>query len=332
MKAHYINELAEGSKVDAPFALRAKEMRAARTGQAYLSLELADRTGRMPGVCFRPGPETAEIPVGTVVRVRGTVTSYRGVKRVSIESMIPAVAYQAEDLLAEGPRPREELIDELRGLIGSVSEPSLRKVLRGVFSDKAFFERFCSCPGSQSHHHAYLGGLLEHTVAVAGICAHLAEQYPDVDRDLLVTAAVLHDVGKCDELAYDTGIEYTDRGRLLGHVMLGAARVGEAVARARVSPELASRLEHAVISHHGELEWGSPKRPCTLEAMLLHHADNLDAKAAGFSALLRGAVRAEESWTDAANLFRRPLYAPRAVEDDRPHAADEDAQYSRLSA
>ncbi len=149
-----------------------------------------------------------------------------------------------------------------------------------------------------------------------------------------VCAALLHDIGKCDELTFDTAIDYTDEGRLLGHVVLGVQRVQGAVAAGPAADRGARlmRLEHAMLSHHGELEWGSPKRPSTFEALLLHHVDNLDAKAAGFVGAARRAARAEESWTDAANLFRRPLYAPRPAEDDRRYPAEEDAQHFRLTA
>jgi 3'-5' exoribonuclease len=334
MKACYVNELAEGTKIDAVFALRAKEIRATRASEAYLSLEIADRTGQIPAVFFRPSPEASAVPVGTVVRVRGAVTSFRGSKRVSIDSLSAASTWDPEDLLASGSRPTTELIAEFKELVRAVSDPEMRRVLRAVFGDRGFFERFTRCPGAQSHHHAYRGGLLEHTVAVAFLCLSLGEQYPHVEKDLLVAAALLHDIGKVDELSFDTAIGYTDSGRLLGHVVLGMNRLHEAVSlgRIKVSGNRLARLEHAVVSHHGELEWGSPKRPSTLEALLLHHADNLDAKAAGFSALLGSATRADEAWTDASNLFRRPLYAPRPVEDDRPHQADEDSQHSRLTA
>jgi 3'-5' exoribonuclease len=334
MKRHYVNELAQGTKVDAPFALRSKEMRAARTGEAYLSLELADRTGRIPAVCFRPSREAALAPVGCVVQVHGTVTAFRGVKRVSIDSLGPASRWDAEDMIASGVRSRSELVDEFKELVGSVKEAGLRRVLAAVFGDRVFFERFSACPGSQSYHHAYLGGLLEHSISVAGLCRLIGEQYSQVDSDLLLTAALLHDIGKCKELAFDTTIEYTDEGRLVGHVVLGVRVLREALTRAKVHAE-AERLmllEHAVLSHHGELEWGSPKRPSTLEALLLHHADNLDAKAAGFSALLVGAVRADEGWTDSGNLFRRPLWAPRAAEDDRPYAQVEDIPHGQRTA
>ena len=330
----YVNGLSEGERFESVVVVRSKEMRIARTGDPYLALEFADRTGQIPGVYFRPPREAADVPVGTVCSVRGRVTAYRGSRRVSVDLLMPAEEWDSEDLMARGVRPEEELVSELKALVASVREPGLRRVLRAVFGDEGFFRTFRRCPGSQSYHHAYVGGLLEHTVTVAGLCSGLAERYPLIDRDLLVTAALLHDIGKCNELAFHTDTTYTDEGRLLGHVVLGARRLHEAGARARapIARETLMQLEHAMLSHHGELEWGSPKRPSTLEALLLHHADNLDAKVSGFSALLSGASRVDETWTDAANLFRRPLYAPRALDDDRPTRPLEDVEHSRLSA
>ena len=335
MKSQYAAELTEGSRVDAAFAIRAKEMRMARTGDAYLSLELADRTGQIPGVWFRPAADSISIPTGSVATVRGTVTRFRGAKRISIDSLRIAEVWDSADLVAGGPRDESELVASFKELVASVTDAGLGSILRSVFGDREFLARFRTCPGSQSYHHAYLGGLLEHTVAVAQLCRVLGAAYAHADTDLLVTAALLHDIGKVDELDFGTSIEYTSEGRLLGHVVLGMRRVQDAVrsGRVRLSDDALARLEHAVLSHHGELEWGSPKRPATLEALLLHHADNLDAKAAGFCSATVGASMAEEVWTDASNLFRRPLYAPRAAEDDR-HAisAEEDAQYFRATA
>lgn len=334
MKSQYAAELAEGCTVDTTFVVRAKEMRATRSGEAFLSLELADCTGQVPAVWFRPSPALASVPVSTVVQVRGTVTRYRKVKRVSVESLHPRESWDPADFLQRGPRDEAELLAALRRLVASVSDPDLAAVLRRVFGDKPFFSAFKSCPGAQSYHHAYLGGLLEHTVAVATLCEQLAESYACVQRDVLVAAALVHDIGKVEELACETSIEYTDEGRLIGHVVLGMRRIADAARRCNLDSngDTLLRLEHAVLSHHGELEWGSPKRPSTLEALLLHHADNLDAKASGFSALMSRASRAEEAWTDASNLFRRPLHAPRPAEDDRLHPAVEDEQSCLLTA
>ncbi len=334
MKAQYASELTEGCAVETAFVLRAKEMRSTRSGDAFLALELADRSGQIPGVWFRPSAVAAAVPVSSVVHVRGTVTRYRNVKRISLDSMAPEEAWDPTDFLMRGQRDEAELLASLRSLVASVVDPALRCLLRRVFGEKAFLARFRTSAGAQSYHHAYLGGLLEHTVAVATLCSQLAESYPAVDRDLLVAAALLHDIGKVDELSCETSIEYTDEGRFLGHVMLGVRRITDAARRGGLDPgaDTLVRLEHAVLSHHGELEWGSPKRPSTLEALLLHHADNLDAKASGFSTLLSRASRADELWTDASNLFRRPLYAPRAAEDDRPRPVLEEGQHLGLTA
>jgi len=333
MARQYVSDLKAGERVEAVFALRAKEMRAARTGDAYLALELADKTGRISGIMFRPGPDAAAVPAGAVVRVRGTVTSYRGVVRISAESLRPVRHYEASELAPCGTRDPEELLAELRSLVGSVRNSALAAVLRGVFGDTAFMARFKASPASQSYHHAYIGGLLEHTVGVATLCRSLSELYPHADADLLLTGALLHDVGKVDELQYATGIEYSDEGRMLGHVVLGERRVRTAVAALAgiVPDDVATRLSHVLLAHHGELEWGSPKRPCTLEALMLHHADNLDAKTAGFIAAAASAGRVDEPWTDAGNLFKRPLWAPRAAEDDRQGVLSPDDEYARIA-
>lgn len=334
MKQQYTTGLAEGERVETTFVVRSKEMRSTRSGEAYLALELADRTGVMPAVWFRPDSAGVSVPAGTVVRVAGRVTTFRGVKRVSIDALAPAATYDPEDMLAAGPGDRHAVVDQFRSLAGTVKDVELRRVLRAVFGDEALFARFISCPASQLRHHAYLGGLIAHSLAVARICESLAAIYEEVDRDLLITAALMHDIGKIDELSWETGITFTDEGRLIGHVVLGERIMHRAVSRLRspVRAALLARLSHAMLSHHGELEWGSPKRPATLEALLLHHADNLDAKATGFTELIAGACALDERWTDAQNLFRRPLYAPSLAEDERPARIEEGTPGLRVPA
>lgn len=334
MKDQFVSLLIEGTAVDSVFAMRSKELRSARTGEAYLTLELADRTGRMPAVMFRPPASAVAIPVGTVVGVRGTVTSWRGTRRVAVDSIRPTDGFDRTDLLPEGRRDRKELVRKLRSLVKGVRGPALASVLEAVFGDGDFMGRFLACPASQGYHHAHLGGLLEHTVAVAGMCENIVGTYHGADPDLLVCGALLHDIGKVDELAFDTSVEFTDEGRLLGHVVLGERRVRDAVARsgAGMSGQVLTQLSHIVLSHHGELEWGAPKRPATIEALILHHVDNLDAKIAGFAEAARGASLAEERWTDSHNLFRRPLWAPRAIEDDRGWPPIEDIAHLGASA
>lgn len=334
MKHQYVRELAVGARVDSAFVVSAREMRVTRTGEAYLSLEFSDRTGRIPGVLFRPSAGAVAVPVGAVAHATGSVTSYRGVKRLSVDLMESAKSFDLEDMLASGRRDREELLAELRVLVSQVRRAELRALISRIYGDVAFFEQFVRCPGAQRHHHAYVGGLLEHTIAVTQLCSTLGGMYGEVDVDLLLTAALLHDIGKVDELACTPSIEYTEQGRLVGHVVLGVRRVQKAIDQeTRQMPDkMQAQLTHALLSHHGELEWGSPKRPSTFEALLLHHADNLDAKAAGFLEIAGGASAASEQWTDADNLFRRPLYAPAACESDRPERAQEDDEYLAVAS
>jgi 3'-5' exoribonuclease len=310
MKEQFAAGLAEGMEVDSLFAVRARDLRAARTGDAYLVLEFSDRTGSMRGVMFRPGPDEWGLPLGTVARVRGTVTSYRGVKRISVESLVPSEDYDRQDLMPSGARSPEELKRAFDALASGVGDRGLRAVLSEVFDADGFMERFAAAAGARHRHHAYAGGLLEHSVSVASLCRVLATRYDGLDADLLVAAALLHDVGKVDELRCDVSVDYTDAGRLLGHVVIGERLVSRAIDRVgrAIEPGTAMRLVHLMISHHGEPEWGAPARPVLLEAVVLHHADYLDAQAAGFAQAVAAAGVMEERWSDSSNPFGRPLH------------------------
>lgn len=314
MKEQYVRDLADGARVDTLFALHSRDIRSARTGDAFLALQIGDSTGTMPAVMFRPTPLEESLPLGSVVRVRGLVGVYRGARRVTVESMRPVESYDPADLLPSGTRDRSELLEELRGLVRRVRDRRLRAVVRAVFGAPGFIDSFSSCPAGSGRHHAYVGGLLEHTVSVATLCVSIAEAYPGVDADLLLTAALLHDVGKTEELSCGTSLEYTDAGRMIGHVVLGERIVRRAVeAQARpLDPDTAMRLSHALLAHHGAPEWGAPRSPVTLEALLLHHADNLDAQASAFLGAVSGAAVLEQPWSDRANGFGRPLLVPAA--------------------
>lgn len=312
MKEQYVRDLSEGSKVDSLFALRSRDLRSARTGEPYLSLELGDCSGRIPGVMFRPGPVEESLPIGSVVRLRGVVTTFRNVRRVTVEALRPAPDYEAADFLAAGTRDREEMLTELRALVRRVRDTRLRAVVRAVFGAPGFIHRFAACPAAAGRHHAYVGGLLEHTISVATACLALASAYPQADADLLLAAALLHDVGKTEELTSDASLAFTDAGRLVGHVVLSERIVSRAVeSLARPLPaDRALELSHAILAHHGEREWGAPLCPCTIEALLLHHADHTDAQAAAFLEAVSGAAVLQQPWSDRSNGFGRALRVP----------------------
>jgi 3'-5' exoribonuclease len=314
MKEQYIRDLVDGAPVDSLFALRSRDLRSARTGEPYLSLEVGDCSGRMPALMFRPGSVEESLPVGSVVRLRGVVTTYRNVRRVTVDALRPAPAYEPADFLASGTRDREEMLAELRVLVRRIRDARLRAVVRAVFGAPGFIERFAACPAAIGRHHAYVGGLLQHTISVGTACLALAAAYPQADGDLLLAAALLHDIGKTEELAAGASFELTDAGRLVGHVVLSERMVSRANAALSrpLSPARALELSHAVLAHHGEREWGAPLCPCTIEALLLHHADHTDAQATAFLDAVSGAAVLQQPWTDRGNGFGRSLLVPAA--------------------
>ena len=310
MKEQYAAELESGARVDSVFAIRASEVRLARTGEPYLWMELADRTGAIEAVRFRIASQDAPVPVGSVARVRGTVSMWRGGLSVRVSALEPADSYDRGDLMPTTPQDTVALRRRLNQALASIGDRPLRALVHRVFADPGLAARFAECPASVSGHHAYLGGLLEHTVAVVDAGDRLARCYPSVDRNLLTAAALLHDIGMVDALEFDTSVELSDRGRLLGHVNLGLARLESASASAGSKPGARrfAELAHAVAAHHADLgaEWG----PVTLEALLLSTADALDARVASLVAGTSRATRGGADWSDGST-FPRPLPAPR---------------------
>jgi 3'-5' exoribonuclease len=314
-----VAELASGTVIDGIYLLSAKETRTTKAGKPFYKLKLNDRTGSVDCMVWETEVMDPNLKTGDLVSIRGRVSEYQGRPQLEATKISPAPSgvADARDFLPSTYRDVEELKGFLRFHIDSVHDRDFSALLKVIFEDAAFFEVFATAPAAKVYHHAYLGGLLEHTVAVAEMCDFVGQQYGRIDRDLLLTAALLHDVGKTQELAFETAIDFTDAGRFLGHVIQGVTFVSERVSRLPSFPEAKlQQLLHCVVSHHGELEWGSPKRPKTIEALILHHVDNLDAKVKGFLEIVEGSRDA--AWTDLRNLFRRPLHVPRAThqEDD----------------
>jgi 3'-5' exoribonuclease len=314
-----ICDLVSGTFVDGVYVLAARETRNTKAGKPFLKLRLSDRTGTVDCTVWETQAFAPGLKTGDLVQVAARVGEYMGKPQLEATavSAVPPGAAQPRDFLPSTYRDVEELRGFLKFHVDSVSDPHYGALLARFFGDVAFAETFATAPAAKLYHHAYLGGLLEHTVAVAEMCEFVAQQYGRVDRDLLLTAALLHDVGKTEELSYETVIDFTDSGRFLGHVIQGVTMVSGKAGEIPSFPEAKlQQLLHCIVSHHGELEWGSPKRPKTIEALILHHVDNLDAKVKGFLEIVDGSRDAQ--WTDLRNLFRRPLHVPKAThqEDD----------------
>lgn len=312
-----VRDLTPGTSVEEVYLLSAKETKQTRQGKPFFRLRVGDRTGTVDCTVWEVDSFAPGIKVGDLVTVRARVTEYQGKAQLEATrvSEAPPGTAQPRDFLPSTYRDLEELKGFLQFHIGSVYDRDYAALLAVIFGDAEFLEVFATAPAAKVYHHAYLGGLIEHTVSVAEMCEFVAQQYGRVDRYLLLTAALLHDVGKTRELSFETAIDYTDAGRFLGHVIQGVTLVNERAAEVKGLPEAKlQQLLHCIVSHHGELEWGSPIRPHTIEALILHHVDNLDAKVKGFLEIVEGSRNTQ--WTDLRNLFRRPLHVPRAAHQE----------------
>jgi 3'-5' exoribonuclease len=321
-------DIEAGMEVKSAFIVARKELRKTKAGAPYLALELADKSGKVDARLWdgvsRYKDAFAE---KDYVAVSGRAEKYRDQLQVVVNSLRRCgdEEVDAADFLRVVSTDRVELEGELRQALEEVRSVHLRGLLLAFFSDPEFMRKFTTAPAAKNYHHPYLGGLLEHSATTVRICRMVCDLYPDIDRDLLITAAALHDIGKIEELDYDRTIDFSDAGRFLGHLLLSDEMIRERIAaQPGFPPDLAMSLRHAVLSHHGELEWGSPKRPKTLEAIVLHHVDNLDAKVNSFREIVGRAAGGDSPWTDMRNLFKRPLYVPRSMSQEMELELEED--------
>jgi 3'-5' exoribonuclease len=303
-----------GDRVDTVVSVARRDLRLSRNGEPYLWLELSDRSGSIQAVRFAPRGTEIAIPEGTVARVLGRVGTWRGDSRIRVTGLEPAPSYDRGDLLPSTIADLDELKSRLRAHVAGVGDPALRALVRAVFAAPGFAHRFAECPASGEGHHPWLGGLIEHTDSVCDHVMRFASAYPQVDGDLLLAAALVHDVGRVDELEFETGIGLTLEGRLAGHVTLGLRRFDNAAAamRERLPSRRLAALRHAVAVHEGD----GPEQAVTLEALLLAHADRTDRETTAFITAVGRAIRAEDAWTGDDNLLGRPLLAsPSGVAD-----------------
>lgn len=318
----FVADLIEGQPVTSFFLARQIQLRQRRAGGPYLTLVLADRTGEVSAVMWEGVEEVSrDLAEGDIVKVQGLLGSYQRERQLTITRLRKATAEEAapDDFLPRSSQDATTLLGRLRETLEEVTEPHLKRLLCDFLEDEPFVTAFRDAPAAKAIHHAVLGGLLEHTVSVVGLCRLLANYYPALDRDLLLTAAVLHDVGKVQELTWDRVFDYTDAGRLLGHITLGALLVTERIRSVPGFPEpLAQRLLHCLLSHHGELEWGSPKQPMTLEALVLHYAEDLDGKVNSFLTFAEHHPDPQHpGWTQFNKALDRYLhFAPRQAGKD----------------
>lgn len=294
----YIKDLHEGDMISEIYYCKQKQSLTTKAGKSYESLILQDKTGLLDAKIWDMHSGISSFEEKDYIRVDGQVILFQNNPQLNVRRVIRCQEgeYDVAEYMPVSRKNREGMLKELKVYIASVKQPHLKALLESYFiKDEAFAKKFMNHSAAKSVHHGFMGGLLEHSLGVVRLCEAMAAGYPLIHRDLLVTAAILHDIGKIDELAPFPVNDYTDDGQLLGHIYLGAQMVGE---RAKTiegfPPQLLKELQHCILSHHGELEFGSPKKPALIEAIALSFADNADAKLETMTEALENGKEGEE--------------------------------------
>ena len=310
----YINEIKENDHVDSLFLVKEKSSAVTKTGNTYLKLKLVDRSGEIEGRIWTSVENVAEsFEKDGFVHVMGKAVSFQERLQVNITSI---ESVREEEILFSDFFPMTEkdidgMFQSLLEIGRQIKNPHLSQLLQLFWNDESFVNRFKIAPASKWLHHNYLGGLLEHTLSVAQVVLKIASHYNGLNMDLLLTAAIFHDLGKVDELSYHRSFDYSDEGRLLGHIILGIERVEDKIKQLPDFPkDLSTLLKHFLLSHHGQYNWGSPKKPMTLEAVLLHFLDDMDAKINGIQQFIKKEVPEGARWSTYHRAFEQYFYAP----------------------
>ena len=296
----FIETLREGERINEIYLCKSKQAALTKSGKPYDNVLLQDKTGTLDAKIWDPGSVGIdEFDALDYIAVTGDVTSFQGNLQLSIKRVrkVGEGEYEPENYLPVSDKDIDEMYQEMMGYIASVKNPYLSRLLHMFFDDAAFAKAFKFHSAAKSVHHGFVGGLLEHAVSVTRNCNYFAQNYPFLNRDLLLTAAMFHDIGKLKELSTFPANDYTDAGQLLGHIMIGAEWIGEKIREIDGFPEvLANELKHCILAHHGELEYGSPKKPALVEALALSFADNLDAKMETVREVLAGVPENNLQW------------------------------------
>lgn len=322
-----VADLQTGDAVSGVYLATAVDWRTKKNGDPYFFLTLRDASASISCVMWdnHESIQNGGIVADDFVRVDGNVGDFNGAKQLTLRRIekVDETDVQISDFLAVSPRPRAEMEAELDALIASVKNADCRRLLARFFGHQKFRDLYCTAPAAARIHQAWIGGLLEHTLAVVRNAVNLAECYGPYDRDLLVTAGIFHDVGKIREYSWRRTITYTDEGRLHGHISIGASMVDAAIRALQREPEGFSEhyrqhIMHLILSHHGKLEYGSPVVPKTKEALLLHYGDYTEAYLSSFVEAIEEAQDRGQQWTGFNKMFEAYLYAPPAANGNGP--------------
>jgi 3'-5' exoribonuclease len=309
MKSTFVVDLTAGNAVDELFALRKVELKEYPNGKMII-IEAGDQTGRIKGVIWSGSPELYKnlIP-GEVYRIKGTVTTYKGDTQITVERAELTKDYDPRDYLPSGPFTMEELETKLTLAIDEISDTDYQALVKIVFADEKFRRGFLAGVGGKLWHHNYVGGLAEHTLGVYDLCRDFAGRYKELDKNLMCAGALLHDIGKVESYSLENFIDYTDSGRLIGHIVIGDEIVKAAIARLPEFPAAKSlKIRHMILSHQGSPEQSSPVPPMMPEGEALYIADLLDSKLAAYRRITRKEKRDGVRWSAYVNLLDRHIF------------------------
>ncbi len=317
MKRQFVNQLAEGSQVNEVYQLIDKQLRPNRQGNLYLQMRLSDRTGWVTAMLWNAHESLYQsIPLSSYVHVTGTSQVYNGMVQLILKSLetVDISEIDDRDFAVEAKTDVEQLKKEMMLMLRGIRNPQIRALADCFLADEKLIEKLALAPAGVKNHHAYHGGLLEHLVNLMKVCQAVTPFYPQIDGDLLLIGAFLHDLGKVDELIYEGELGYSDSGQLLGHVLLilevlntklkeAERKIGEPL-----DTETVLRIKHMIASHHGEYQFGSPRLPMTPEAMTLHLLDNLDAKLHSFQQIIDDDLNSQSAWTTYQPSLSRKIF------------------------
>jgi 3'-5' exoribonuclease len=310
MKETLVAHLTPETFVRSTFLVQSKERRVASNGAAYLDLNLQDSSGVIGAKLWDCDHHPTDFEVDDFVRLEGQVESFRGNSQIRIRkiSRCPVEEVDLRDFLPRSQSDPEQMLETLRGRLGALPDGPVRSLLWAVVEDPGITEKLKLAPAATNYHHAYLGGLLEHIVSLVGLADLVCDHYPSLRRELVIAGLVLHDLGKIKELSFTRGFHYSTRGQLLGHIAMGLEMVQEKI---RAIPDfplaLKDQIEHLLLSHHGKLEFGSPKEPMFPEALVVHYLDDLDSKLASMRAQYEADKDRAGDWTGRNPALRREL-------------------------
>ncbi len=307
----FISELKPNVEMSSHFVAE-KQLKTARNGSTYLDLRLSDKTGEVSGKMWEKAAEASELfKSGDIVFIRARTELYKDRIQLNISEILPVAAGSCDpsDFLPVCPHDREVLFENLSKLVAGMTEDPFQRLCRAVLADSAIMVRFKTAPAAKSMHHAYIGGLLEHTLSVMTLAYRFSNHYPVLDRNQLMAGAFFHDIGKIEEFVYDTRIDYSDAGRLVGHMVLGTQIIDRVIGRLAGFPAEATLIvKHLILSHHGETQFGAVRPPASREAFALHLADDLDAKMNSIDRIISDSSHNDGLWTGYETIFGRHFF------------------------